>query len=153
MKQSLIESEMNQSSVKQTSFIRFDTSQNVTLDKQASEMANHPVWRISGGFSYYVGDRKDEVWLRVPDGYRVFTRYLPCYLQRVLPLDSPQGKAYILYYFLQYGGLVKSKQGKYVLSVSEILSVIYDAMKTVGVPWSKRCVIYAKMALYHMLYL
>jgi hypothetical protein len=51
MKQSLVESEMNQSSVKQTSFIRFDTSENVTLDEQASEMANHPVWRISGGLA------------------------------------------------------------------------------------------------------
>lgn len=125
-----------------TSFIRFDPTTRVNLSAKHTAESGEPTWIVSGGLSYYIGPRKEENWVYVPNGYRVTgADVLRPFKDWIKPCDE-HGQAVIIHNYLCSTAKVRMDGERQVLTRKTANKVFLEAMTVLGVPWIKRKILY-----------
>ncbi len=125
-----------------TSYIRFDPSTRVVLSERYTEKNGEPTWVLSGGLSYYIGKRRDECWVYVPNNYRITGANVPDIFKSWIKPCDVHGQAVIIHHYLCTTGKIRSNGFRTVISKREANDVFLEAMKILGVPWWKRNILY-----------
>lgn len=125
-----------------TSYIRFDPKTRVSISQKHTEETGVRTWIVSGGLSYYIGDRKAENWVYVPNGYRVTGANVPkLFKDWIRPCDK-YGQAVIIHNFLSQTAKVRMAGEKQAMTRRLSNKVFLEAMKVIGVPWYKRTILF-----------
>lgn len=124
---------------KMTSFSRFDSIQRTQEVPTPPESTfNGRSWKIVGGLSYYYGNRVNEYWVHVPNGYVTQGPVVPSWMRRKLTPTHPVFKAGILHDYLRNQGKIKKRCKKEQISQNQADLLFLEAMKVSGVPWPVR---------------
>lgn len=125
-----------------TSFIRFDPLKRVVFSEKHTGLTGEDTWVVSGCLSYYIGARKNEHWVCVPNGYRITNSCLPDPFKNWIKPWESDGHAAIVHNYLCKIGLSRINGERVILSRRAANKVFFEAMSALGVPLWKRTILY-----------
>ena len=131
-----------------TSYNQFDPAKRVAHSSKHTVENGVDTWTIAGGLSYYHGERTDEYWIHVPNGYRVIGAFVPKFLRNWLRPCDPGGQAAIVHNYLCSTGKVRVKGVKRLATRDEINAIFMEAMEKIEIPFVKRHILYYAAVFY-----
>lgn len=95
---------MTEAKKMKTPYGLFIAIKRMVYDQRRSEEVGRPIWTIRRGLSFYLGCRKHEHWVTVPDGFEYSGPVLPSCLARNFTPAHPGVRAAILHQHLRQSG-------------------------------------------------
>lgn len=130
-----------------TSYIRFDPLNRVCENKKYTEKNGITTWTVIGGLSFYVGSRKDECWVCVPNGYRVVGAYVHKFFRNWIKPCSKYGQSVIIHNYLCSTAKIRVGGTKITISRRIANKIFLEAMEVLGVPLVERYILYLSACL------
>lgn len=128
-----------------TSYIAED---NVVPSSFASKRLSRDYSIVLKGFEYYVGNKEDDVVIRIEPGYITDGATIPRVLSKYIPAWGKWGQASIVHDYLCETLSVLVHGVKTPITRRQGDRIFLEAMGVLGVPWYQRIVFYAGVRLY-----
>lgn len=132
-------------------FTNFDPATSLVDVAGIEHILNVPHMVVTKEFQYYVGNKEDNVYITIPQGYLTDGATAPPFLRRWLPAWGSYGAATIVHdYTCEYLSL---RSGGRVISMTRARSdyIFYEAMKVLNVPLHKRVIMYLGVRAYSII--
>lgn len=131
-----------------SSFTNFDPNKSVEINKYATQKLGKQHWVVLNAFEYYVGDKQDDIYVRIPQGYLTDGATIPKPLADLIPAWGKYGAAAIIHdHLCEYLEVWHKGERRYV-SRYEGDKIFYEAMKVLGVPCYKRVLFWCAVRIF-----
>lgn len=144
----MLQEEVNGMLLGATRFRRFDGEAKIAYDYALSERTKKDYWKVTESFSYYTGNKEDQSWIIIPEGYQTDGSSTPRLFWSIVPPWGKYGPAVIIHDWLCDGRPIYRNGTPYYPGRKEIDGILKEAMKVLEVPKWKRIVMYAGVRLY-----
>lgn len=131
-----------------TAFTKFSSALSVSYDEEASDLLEKDYYQVNQAFKYYVGDKEDDTWIYVPQGFLTDGASVPNIFWVLIPPWGRYGAAAVVHDFLcEY--LTVWVRGVPTKVDREYADKIFlEAMTVLEVPEWKRTVMYYAVRTY-----
>ena len=123
-------------------FTQFDTQLSIQYDADASKVLGKDYWRVLDAFKYYVGNKAQNIWVYVPEGYLTDGATVPRPFWSIIPPWGNYGQAAVVHDIL-----CETQQlyfdGKLIpITRKRADQIFLNAMEVAGVSKWKRYLMY-----------
>lgn len=130
------------------SFKKFSSNPQMEYDPVASEEYDTDVWRITRAFDYFVGEREDNSWIHIPEGFLTDGATVPRIFWGIVPPWGSYGPAVIVHDYLCKKKPVFVNGEFTIFGRKKTDKVLLEAMTVLNVPKWQKYLIYSAVRLY-----
>lgn len=129
-------------------FTKFDTAVNFVHDIEASLKYKKKMYRVLKPFRFYVGNKADNTWVYVPEGFLSDLASVPKWVERFIPHDGPYAPAAIVHDILcEHATIFKNGEPVFV-SYNTAHDIFKEAMGVLKIKWLLKNIIYWSVKVY-----
>lgn len=128
----------------------YDKEVGIIYSIEKSNQYNSDIWFTTDEFTFYVGEIVNRRSVTIPKGFLTDGASVPSMFWGIFPPWGIYGQAAIVHdYLCVTNELTDNNDKPLKVTIEEIDSIFYSAMKAAGTPIWKRSLIYAGVKLYH----
>lgn len=132
-------------------FTNFDPKTTLVPIPYAKEILGKEHWVVTKGFEFYVGQKQEDHFVYIPNGYLTDGATVPSFLKRLVPTWGTYGAATIVHDYLCEHLEVVVKGQRVKITRAESDRIFLEAMEVLGVPKWRRYPMYIAVRLYSKL--
>lgn len=129
-------------------FTHFETEALIQFDDVASNKLGRDYWRLARSFKFYVGDRADNLWVLIPEGFLSDGATVPRLLWWLVPPWGRHGHAAIIHDYLCEYPVLHKDSVEVVINRKQVDKIFNEAMKISKVNRIIRHVMYGAVRLW-----